>query len=186
MNFCFFCNNSGRPVVVKKELSQKVKPRCLQQEILDTSSQYELSQESGWIQPQRQGGQFCLTDTIQEQSCCRCFDFTLKEVKEACESYYDPAFVLSFGIIHKLLGGLYFPLALKCFGIPQNELANVTKERDVWGCLLSLLPPQPDLGYFEGNSWMDVSLLDPRFDQVCWMFLFKIGIVYIFKRHFCG
>ncbi|KAJ7991217.1 hypothetical protein DPEC_G00295030 [Dallia pectoralis] len=37
-------------------------------------------------------------------------------------------------------------LAWERLGIPQSELANVTREREVWGPLLELLPPRPDPG----------------------------------------
>ncbi|KAJ8012365.1 hypothetical protein DPEC_G00041950 [Dallia pectoralis] len=37
-------------------------------------------------------------------------------------------------------------LAWERLGIPQSELANVAREREVWGPLLELLPPRPDPG----------------------------------------
>ena len=37
-------------------------------------------------------------------------------------------------------------LAWEGLGIPQSELANVAREREVWGPLLELLPPRPDSG----------------------------------------
>ncbi|KAJ7994746.1 hypothetical protein DPEC_G00252670 [Dallia pectoralis] len=37
-------------------------------------------------------------------------------------------------------------LAWERLGIPKSELANVARERVVWGPLLELLPPRPDPG----------------------------------------
>ena len=37
-------------------------------------------------------------------------------------------------------------VAWEHLGIPQSELANVAGEREVWGSLLKLLPPQPNCG----------------------------------------
>ena len=37
-------------------------------------------------------------------------------------------------------------LAWERLGIPQSELVNVAREREVWGPLLELLPPRPDPG----------------------------------------
>ena len=37
-------------------------------------------------------------------------------------------------------------LAWEHLGIPLSELVNVVREREVWGPLLELLPPQPDPG----------------------------------------
>ena len=37
-------------------------------------------------------------------------------------------------------------LAWERLGIPQSELVNVAREREVWGPLLELLPPRPDTG----------------------------------------
>ena len=37
-------------------------------------------------------------------------------------------------------------LAWERLGIPQEEVANVALEREVWGSLLELLPPRPDSG----------------------------------------
>ncbi|KAL3062470.1 hypothetical protein OYC64_002305 [Pagothenia borchgrevinki] len=37
-------------------------------------------------------------------------------------------------------------LAWECLGIPQSELIDVARERNVWGSLLELLPPRPDHG----------------------------------------
>ena len=31
--------------------------------------------------------------------------------------------------------------------LAQSELDEVTRDKEVWGSLLTLLPPQPDLGY---------------------------------------
>ena len=32
-------------------------------------------------------------------------------------------------------------LACECLGIPQEEVANVAREREVWSSMLELLPP---------------------------------------------
>ncbi|KAL3052884.1 hypothetical protein OYC64_005410 [Pagothenia borchgrevinki] len=37
-------------------------------------------------------------------------------------------------------------LAWELLGIPQSELVDVAREREVWGLLLKLLPPQPGPG----------------------------------------
>ncbi|KAL3063618.1 hypothetical protein OYC64_000034 [Pagothenia borchgrevinki] len=37
-------------------------------------------------------------------------------------------------------------LAWERLGIPQSELVDVARERNVWGSLLELIPPRPDHG----------------------------------------
>ena len=42
--------------------------------------------------------------------------------------------------------GYISSLAWERLGIPQSELVDVARERNVWGSLLELLPPRPDRG----------------------------------------
>lgn len=44
-------------------------------------------------------------------------------------------------------------LAWEHLGIPQSELVNVAREREVWGPLLELLPPRPDPGQADEDGW---------------------------------
>ncbi len=41
---------------------------------------------------------------------------------------------------------LYLCTGLGTPQVPQSELADVARERDVWGPLLTLLPPRPNHG----------------------------------------
>uniref|UniRef100_A0A8C9Z1K6 ATP-binding cassette, sub-family C (CFTR/MRP), member 10 n=1 Tax=Sander lucioperca TaxID=283035 RepID=A0A8C9Z1K6_SANLU len=51
----------------------------------------------------------------------------------------------------------YIPPVWQSLGIPQSELANGAREREVWGPLLELLPPRLDDGWMDGMDGSDGS-----------------------------